>query len=294
MSYPEFDKIEVSTKTIIAVTNWNLEIKKLFNILPITDYVIVPKRRGRKRKEEVPDPNAGIKEGSIVTIKYQNDIRGVDLKGKKNDNKSGGYFRNSVTIVMYVDGKMINFKISKNGKFQITGCKYDYQAERCIMFLWEYVKNTGLCKCEKDPEVIFITVMTNIDFNLGFTVNREVLDEYINTMTEYNSLLETSFGYTGVNIKIPMLPPYDIPLTKITYKDDKWNHSELLYKEYIETLEEKDKRKEQSKTRYNTILAFQSGNIILSSMHVKTMKKTYEDFIDIVRTSRDQIEERIS
>ncbi len=293
MSYPEFDKIEVSTKTIIAVTNWNLEIKKLFNILPISDYVIVPKRRGRKRKEEVPNPNIGLKEGSIVTIKYQNDIRGVDLKGKKNDGKSGGYFRNSVTIVMYIDGKMINFKISKNGKFQITGCKHDYQAEKCITFLWEYVKNTGLCKCEKDPEVTFITVMTNIDFNLGFTVNREVLDEYINTMTEYNSLLETSFGYTGVNIKIPMLPPYDIPLTKITYKNEEWLRSEILYRDYIDTLEEKDKRKEQNKTRYNTILAFQSGNIILSSMHVKTMKKTYEDFIDIVKTSREQIEERI-
>ena len=293
MSYPEFEKIEVSTKTIIAVTNWNLEIKKLFKILPITDYVLVPKRRGRKRKEEVKNPNADIKEGSIVTIKYQNKIRGVDLKGKKPSDKPGGYFRNSVTIVMHVDGKMINFKISKNGKFQITGCKYDHQAEKCLMFLWEYVKDTGLYECEKDPEVTFITVMTNIDFNLGFTVNREVLDEYINTMTDYNSLLETSFGYTGVNIKIPMISPCNIPLNKITYKDGSWVKTNILYKDYIETINEKDQKKEKTKVRYNTILAFQSGNIILSSMHVRTMEKTYEDFINIVKQSRDQIEEKI-
>jgi TATA-box binding protein (TBP) (component of TFIID and TFIIIB) len=292
MSYPEFEKIEVSTKTIIAVTNWNLEIKKLFNILPITDYVLIPKRRGRKRKEEVPNPNAGIKEGSIVTIKYQNDIRGVELKGKKSD-KSAGYFRNSVTIVMYIDGKMINFKISKNGKFQITGCKYDYQAEKCITYLWDYVKDTGLCKCENDAEVTFITVMTNIDFNLGFSVNREVLDENINTLTDYNSLLETSFGYTGVNIKIPMPSPNDIPLKKITYRDGQWIRSEILYKDYIETLEEKDRKKESTKVRYNTILAFQSGNIILSSMHVKTMQKTYEYFIDMIKQWRENVEEKI-
>ena len=35
------------------------------------------------------------------------------------------------------------------------------------------------------------TVMTNIDFNLGFLINRENLDKYINRNTDYNSF-ETS------------------------------------------------------------------------------------------------------
>ena len=46
--------------------------------------------------------------------------------------------------------------------------------------------------------------MRNIDFGLNFYVDREKLDEYFNTCTDYHSLLETSFGYTGVNIKIPI------------------------------------------------------------------------------------------
>ena len=53
-------------------------------------------------------------------------------------------------------------------------------------------------------EAILVPAMRNIDFSLGFYVNREELDSYINEETEYTSLLETSFGYTGVNIKIPM------------------------------------------------------------------------------------------
>ena len=46
--------------------------------------------------------------------------------------------------------------------------------------------------------------MTNIDFNVGFIINRENLDKHMNELENFNSLLETSFAYTGVNIKFPL------------------------------------------------------------------------------------------
>ena len=58
--FPDFDSIKVSTKTFIVNTNMTLDIDKLFNFLPITDYTLVPKRRGRKKKDEPVDPNTGI------------------------------------------------------------------------------------------------------------------------------------------------------------------------------------------------------------------------------------------
>jgi hypothetical protein len=127
LNRPVFDTIPVSTKTVIATTNWNVDIKKLFKFLPITPYHVLPKKRGRKKKVEMVDLNKDVPNGSIVTLKYQEtpkhekEIRGVEVKHKKGSDLKG-YFRNSVTVVMKVDDKLLNFKISKNGKFQITGC----------------------------------------------------------------------------------------------------------------------------------------------------------------------------
>ncbi len=49
LKFPEFDEIKVSTKTFIAMTNLTIDLKKLFEYLPITDYKVVPKKRGRKK-----------------------------------------------------------------------------------------------------------------------------------------------------------------------------------------------------------------------------------------------------
>ena len=149
--FPNFDDNEVSTKTFIVMTNITINMQKLFDKLPITEYVVVPKRRGRKKKCVVVNPNVHIPEGSIVTIEYNGNVRGVLLKKKKKKDVIGKnhYFRNSITIVMTLDTnftenqelKKINFKISKNGKFQMTGCKHDHQAETCVKKLWEYIKD---------------------------------------------------------------------------------------------------------------------------------------------------------
>ena len=116
-----FRDIAVSTKTIIGISNAELDIEKIFNKLPITPYVVIQRRRGRKKKEQEPDPNQNIQIGSIITAKLGGLIKGVDLKQKKKTDSRRKYFRNSLTIVMKIDkDKLINFKLSKNGKFQIT------------------------------------------------------------------------------------------------------------------------------------------------------------------------------
>jgi hypothetical protein len=71
-----------------------VNIDKLFDYLPFVEYILVPKRRGRKKKNEPADPNKDIQDGSIITLEYQNKIRGVDLKKKKKNKdkkKRGNY-----------------------------------------------------------------------------------------------------------------------------------------------------------------------------------------------------------
>ena len=300
--YTNFSEIEISTMTIIGVTNWNLNIEKLFENLNTTEYIVIPKKRGRKKKEFKEDPNKHVKEGDIITLKYKDKIKGVDLKNKKNNTSSKkGYFRNSITVVMYAGGKLINFKISKNGKFQITGCKTDHHAELCTRYIWDYIQSSRdsiqICNIKKNetPTITFLIMMTNIDFNIGFNVNREALDDFINTKTSYNSILETSFGYTGVNIKIPLDKTRGEPchkrLTLVGGKE--WVRDQVEGEEYLLSLAPKDYKKEISKNRYNTFLVFHSGNVILSSKHKYYMKNVYDDFIKIVDDSRHIIQERV-
>jgi TATA-box binding protein (TBP) (component of TFIID and TFIIIB) len=327
--FPDFDTIKVSTKTFIVMTNFTLDINKLFNYLPITPYIVVPKRRGRKKKNEPVDPNKDMLSGSIITLEYLNQIRGVDLKKKtkkKKENKKarGSYFRNSVTVVMIIDDKKINFKVSRNGKFQMTGCKRDDHAEECVKWFWKYIKDSkGIYKfIGQSPEdtdsdtdsdsdtdgdsdnesdeihelkAIFIPAMRNIDFGLDFFVDREQLDEYFNLRTDYHSLLETSFGYTGVNIKIPITKSIlELQLKQITYDGTKWIEPSLVpYRDYLDMLPSKDVDKKLKKQRYNTFLVFHSGKVIMSGMEATFMKDVYYEFLDIIRECYDIIEERL-
>jgi TATA-box binding protein (TBP) (component of TFIID and TFIIIB) len=300
LKFPEFDDIKVSTKTFIVMTNLQLNIKNLFENLPITDYIVIPKRRGRKKKNEKIDPN-NIQTGSIITLEYEDRLRGVDLKKKKEKNKNGkkdNFFRNSVTVVMMIDNKKVNFKASKNGKFQMTGCKYDDHAKKCIQFIWEYIKGNNTIYTlpeDKSLEVLFVPAMRNIDFGLGFLVDREKLDAYFNLYTEYNSLLETSFGYTGVNIKLPIVKPISsLTIKKIVYKDNDWDEETFVtYRQYLDMLNPKEQEKKLKQQRYTTFLVFHSGKVILSGLSYEFCKPVYYEFLDIIRACYDDIEERL-
>jgi TATA-box binding protein (TBP) (component of TFIID and TFIIIB) len=293
-----FDDIKVSTKTIIMITNMTLNLDDLFDILPTIHYDIIPKKRGRKKKSETV-PSEKIEVGSIITMKYKNKLKGVDLKQKKVELKSTS-FRNSLTMVMMLTDKKINFKISSNGKFQIVGCKTWKHAFEVIEYLWSMIKsNTKLYNLPADTDLtaLFIPAMRNIDFSTGFKIDREKLDLYIKEKTPYTSILETSFGYTGVNIKIPIkksITDFD-KINMIRYVNGSWNKPELVdYADYINALPSKESKKIIEKKRFTTFLVFHSGKCIMSSINKSLMKDTYYDFISLISKCRDIIEEKLN
>ena len=316
MALSEFDDIEISTQTIIGKTNWKINTNELFQNLPVTEYKVVPKKRGRRPKEEKKEEPQVLNNGQIITLKLGDKLRGVDLKNKskskndsdeknekneKNENKKGkneSYFRNSLTIVMYCEGKFINFKVSKNGKFQFTGCKNDDHAHICLSYIKEYISEIHDKKILTLPlnanlEIFYVTVMSNINFSLGFCVNKENLDEYVNKNTDYHSLLETTFGYTGVNIKFNLGKLDNIPIIKMIYKDNEWIKNIITYSDYFKTLDDKEKFKENHKIKFCTFLCFQSGQCIMSSPHKSCMKNAYYEFMKMINECRTFIEEKI-
>lgn len=302
LNLPVFEDIKVSTKTFTANTNITIDIHKLFDLIEITPYTVLPKKRGRKRKGEIKEVNQNIPHGSIISVKCEGRIKGVELKPKKPKiNKDGSvkktWFRNSVTIVVMFD-KLINFKVCRNGTFQMTGCTEYTHPSECIKHIWGIMKHDtsiySFTRNEHQFEALLIPSMRNIDFDLGFNVDRDKLSTCMNKETSLHCLLETSFGYTGVNIKIPQTKSKDeLSVNKLVCSGEKWECLTSSYQEYMDVLDEKTRKKKMNEKRFNTFLVFHSGKVIFSGITADFMKDTYYSFTKILENRFDEIEERL-
>jgi TATA-box binding protein (TBP) (component of TFIID and TFIIIB) len=310
LEFPVFETIPVSTMTIVIILNITLNIEKLFETLPVMDYIVVPKKRGRKKKTDAVDPNEDVPIGSIITLQSEKMIRGVSVSKKIKK-----AFRNSITAVMLLENKRINFKLSRNGVMQMTGCKSEKQAEDCVGFVWNLIHNKpDLYEFKPDPcggknlKAIFVPAMRNIDFSLGFIVNREMLDEYINFNTKHKSLFEADIGYTGVNIKVSVTssPKY---LTQMEYAfggsgirlgceatpdSSNLTRTQVAYDVYLDMLAPKDKKKKLKKKRVNSFMVFHSGKTIMSGGSAELMRDYYYSFIEMIKSCRNKIEEKLT
>lgn len=291
--YKEFDKLTVSVRTVICNTNITLNTKNIFDNLFVTKYEIKKKKRGRKPKNSVEQKENPLPDGSIIQLRYGNNVKGIQPKEKKN------YFRNSLSVVMFIQNKKINVKLPKTGNVQMTGCKTLQQAQKAMIIIWDKIKSNSQLYSFNDKQTkfqfIIIPSMCNIDFNLNFLVDRQQLDQYFNENTPYYSLLETNFGHTGVNIKIPFDKSIqELPLKKIIISDNNIiTKQQITYNDYLDTLSTKDKLKKINKRRFNTFLVFHSGSVIMSGIDLYLMRDTYNVFLNIIKNCKSFIIEKL-
>jgi hypothetical protein len=296
-----FEQLKYSTKTIIAVTNMNINLELFHHNIPYLNYSFPKKKRGRKKQNEPVVVTTNKLEffpiGSIIALQSKQDLKGELPKKKQNDPQKKSFFRNSVTIQMKIDeNKFVNGKICSNGKFQITGCNEDRYAYQFIYILYEKMMETSeqigeqIVSITKNsifksdfPSAIINVVMKNINFKIGFQIHREKLDEYIRTHTPYYSLFLSDL-HTCVNIKmksnhhseekldlVVMSSRNDVTIQKIDFS---------LYSMYY------DYNKKLQKDKYHTFLVFYSGSVILSSSGPDT-EDVYNQFITIVKENQE-------
>ena len=82
-------------------------------------------------------------------------------------------------------------------------------------------------------------------------------------------------------------------LQRLSYDGEKWCTDIVKYSEYLDTLSDEARFKEETKQRYNTFLVFHSGNVIMSGMVQKYMRPVFNDFINIIKNARNEIEEKL-
>jgi hypothetical protein len=301
MAMVPFDNLKYSTKTVIAVTNMNINLELFHQNVPYLNYSFPKKKRGRKKQDEVPEVFTNRLDffpvGSIIALQNKQDLKGELPKKKQNDPDKKSFFRNSVSIQMKIaPGKFVNGKICSNGKFQITGCSEDKYAYQFIYILYEKMLETSryigepIVTIVKNsvfksdyPTAIMNVVMKNINFKIGFQIHREKLDEYIRLYTDYYSLFLSDL-HTCVNIKMKSTHHTEEKLDMIIMKSkediiiEKIDYS--LYATYY------DYNKKLNKDKYHTFLVFYSGSVILSSSGPDT-REVYNEFMRIIQENRD-------
>jgi len=289
----KFENMKVSTRTFTATTNLTIDIEKISKHVTVheTDDSRLRGSKGPAMNEAL----TAIPVGTIISVNYLGDIRGINLKPRK---KSKRWFRNSFTVVVNAGDKLLNFKVCRNGTFQITGALSFQHAVQCIQCIWKNIKSTkfySLPDGEETLTALIIPAMRNLDFTLGIKINRELFDQYILDINPgYHCLLETSFGYTGLNVKKKIVKPItDLKILKIT--GDNWDGELVSYQEYLDVLTPEARQTKLKHTRYNTFLVFHSGKIIQSGMSADFMRDDFYEFCEIINDAHaaGRIEEKL-
>jgi TATA-box binding protein (TBP) (component of TFIID and TFIIIB) len=292
-----FDDFQTSVKTFIIYLNVNINIEDIFKrkIFPVSPYIVQQKKRGRRKKIQESDPNKDLPDGSVIQVKYKDDMYGTPVKTKVKSSRE--FFRNATEIYIYINSKLINFKVSSKGKLQMTGCKSIEQARLCVRWFWKYLEPyQDLYTFTTDStrfRAYYNPVMRNIGFCLDFKINRDLLDEYVNTHTNHISIFESTLGYAGVDIKFELKDEEELyDRFEILYEDIVNDQiietATIKYDEFAKIMNIRKK-----KIKYITFLVFQSGKVIMSGKDNIFMIKPYYEFISMIKAAKNIIEETI-
>jgi TATA-box binding protein (TBP) (component of TFIID and TFIIIB) len=127
-----------------------------------------------------------INEDNICSIDFEGNNRTL-IEKKRNKKKKSHNFYNSITLeIMVRPGKVINFKLFKNGGVQIAGCKNIVEGNIAINKLIKKlsekvgIEEDGKMKeipfTEKDISITDVKInLINVNFKLDFNINRELL-----------------------------------------------------------------------------------------------------------------------
>lgn len=271
-----FDEIPTSTKTITILSNIKFtDIREIFNNLNIDNF--------------------------IKYVKFGTETKGEKIRKNK---KKPIHFHNTITIIVQHE-KLLNFKISNNGTFQLTGCQKNKHCIECLRYLWDnylsiflnryFIFEPKLFFNIDSFQILIIPCMKNINPSVGFVINKQKLINLIKTNEEFQKYIIYSDYiyeiYSGINIryKIDINKLNNLKLKKLSFFKDITIHDYILYQEYIQAYSEKERKTRFKRPKYNTFLFFYSGKFIMSGMCTYLMKDIYEELIQLLHKYKNEI-----
>ena len=244
----------VSTHTLIAYTNINeLDLDLLFDEINVDEdltHVLYRKReKGEKKKRKVkPNP--------------------------KN-------FLNCIFLTFRSSCKKVNLKLFKNGIIQLTGCKSVDHSKSVLLSFWKVVRKTTLRHRFDHLECYLVSVMRNINFNLGFSIDREKLGNYVVNNSNSYVISRVVGGFIGMRFVILVESIKDMPVYRIKIEKDIEEGETVKYEEFSNPNSDAKK--------YITVTIFQTGRVLFSGPHEKYQDPVIDWFFSLVEKIADDI-----
>jgi TATA-box binding protein (TBP) (component of TFIID and TFIIIB) len=293
---------------VSVTTNITLNYKTIFEHLVLVDYIAVPKKRGRKRKNEEDNVNTHLVDGNVINIMYRDEMRKIHMRGPNLKN-TVNCFHNNLCIVIYV-GKLLNVKISQNGKFHLTGCQTEEQAFSCIRNLYQQFVDLQKANPEKviyrlqdgeDFQAIFNNVLINKTFSIGFNIKRRELDKFLNTSkdSDFISVNDPDENYAGIVILLRTKRPENATMPSIRATREarnsnvlRWSNESSTWDKFLSMLPKQHQAKilKKEDEKSHTFLVFWNGKVIMSSPFEYNRKEAFDHFIETLHTHRKAFE----
>lgn len=284
----DFADIPVSTQTFTVRSNIeHIELQNFYELLQPTN--VFDKVDGSTDQNDKIEKQGG----SIVCIKYKTLYKGENCVAKVKKRKTAEIknnptkknFLNCVTLIISIE-KRINVKIFKNGVFQLTGCKNISNVKKCLHTILTELLRVPSCFKFNSTDTNFViyikSAMRNIDFDLGFKINRTSLATYLFENTNYNVPPLTTTNM-GVKIKIPLENIEDLPITKITYPSR--DEEIISFKNCFSVIEPDSKKlKDKLTNKFISISIFQNGKVLMSGIDETFQKKYYIWLVNLLQT----------
>jgi TATA-box binding protein (TBP) (component of TFIID and TFIIIB) len=262
----------VSTRTIIAVSNCSFNLEKIYNGLTLNESIISINSPWGKR-------------GNCYNKNQCSSINAVIL---------------DVVVTLQ---KVLNVKLYTNGKFHITGARYEEQAQDLVLTVFKeltpdmyFVRKDidGNIESTEDRGnkiiVYFKTVMKNVNADIGYYIDREKLSEYFRTQTDFITSFESSVG-PGVSLKYKLIDDDEklVPTIIIPCETEKDKQTFKYYLLGTTDISEipNNVLKFGKRDKYHSFRIFRSGKVIFSSRGAE-MKSVYDKFLKIVQDHKDE------
>ena len=258
----------ISTRTIIVAVPLQFDIHAIFDHLPLREKL------------------AGY-DCEVVTCYHRDRVKGDPTLKKTKQKRSS--FRNVVNLIVQSGDRLINIKISAHGNLQITGGRDKekvYNAVVYLLFLIHQFCPQIVLNWKDNVDIVFRTVMTNVVFSVGYLIDKSKLNDVIQNATNFYNLFETSFGYTGMNIKIPVeKEQQDAQISRCV--------SIHFPSKHVKNTDQIVQMHFKKPQKFNTFLVFHSGKILMSGMIEENMTHDFHMFHNFLKIHQSKIKENI-
>lgn len=293
----DFSNIKVSTQTYIIHSNLHkVDLPEVLENIQLE----IPYEDISEDYDD-SDEYDGVTFPRIISASYKGKERGKARRRKIRTprNESGKNFLNCVSLTVQLDPrKNINVKLFHNGVFQLTGCKCYEHAQKSLVVIWstlekianvfEFKKNTDFPSTYMQAYIV--SAMRNVDFRLGFDIDREALSKHITNNTPYK-IVPIIESFMGVQLSIPIESVADMLIHKVSFVPGEDLSDEIVrYDELWEVKPDvKSKVVKAKKQKAITIAVFQTGQVLMSGIDEMYQTPVFEWFINEISKIQDEI-----